>query len=41
MQLESTEAFIARHMGEEVKLNILPGIILFIVMAISAGMAWG
>jgi hypothetical protein len=29
------------YLGAKLTINILPGIILFIVMAISAGMAWG
>ncbi len=39
--LGSADTFIKIYMGGKLTLNILPGIILFMVMAISAGMAWG
>ena len=42
IQLGSKENFIRRELhGEQPVLNIFPVIILFIIMAISAGMAWG
>lgn len=42
LKLGRKESFIRRELhGEKIVLNILPGTILFIVMAISAGIAWG
>ena len=42
MQLTSINTYVKESQGRgNVTISILPGIILFIVIAISAGMAWG
>lgn len=42
LRISIKENFIKRQfLGEEVFFNIMLGIVLFIVMAISAGMTWG
>lgn len=40
-QLGSTDTYVKRTLGGKITINIFPGVVLFIVMAISAGMAWG
>ncbi len=41
VELSSVKTYLKIKLGEKLAFNIMPGIVLFIVMAISAGMAWG
>jgi hypothetical protein len=42
IQLASINSYVKQSQGRgSVTINILPGIILFIIIAISAGIAWG
>lgn len=40
-QMLSKDTFIHINMGGNIHINIFPPLVLFVVMAISAGMAWG
>jgi hypothetical protein len=33
--------FMRKFLGQKIEVNVLPGIVIFICIAISAGMAWG
>jgi hypothetical protein len=41
MHLLSEDSHVNRALGGRIIINIFPVIVLFLVMAISAGMAWG